>query len=139
MGGKLVGVMALALGLAGCAKPPPSTASPLALPTNYDDCVLQHLKPAQNELATESILEACRSKFPEKPKPPSPSDRFQAAGGVLAEGENIFADLMFDAGYKWAQENNIRSADRCANESASHRQGCAAFVAEQLLRNQRAR
>ena len=38
-------------------------------PSNYDDCVLKHVKSGMNELATRETIRACQRKFPKSSQP----------------------------------------------------------------------
>lgn len=60
----------LGLALCACTKAPApvyltAPTPPPPAPASYDDCVLLSMKPGLNNMATEAVLEACRSKFPD--------------------------------------------------------------------------
>jgi hypothetical protein len=38
-------------------------------PKTYEDCVLKHIKNAENNQASSAIIAACRKKFPGEPNP----------------------------------------------------------------------
>jgi hypothetical protein len=79
----------LLLVVAGCSKPQApvyltSSAPPPAAPTSYDDCVLQSVKPGLSNMATEAVLDACRSKFPDQP----------SNAATRVDPANPYADLI---------------------------------------------
>ncbi len=52
-------------------------------------------------------------------------------GKSFAEAaEEGATDEAYDAGYAWAEENDITDAVDCKNESASFKEGCEAYVTE---------
>ena len=64
MNKKLVFLLALTFLFLLCG----SSSAGLFSPDDYNECIFQNMKDAKNELSVVNTEEACKSKFPNKPK-----------------------------------------------------------------------
>ena len=109
-------------------------------PSNYEDCVLEGVKTAKNELALGSVYAMCGSKFPNKKassevySTPTPTDKRMAARekcGLTIE-DDVRGNKWFSAEkYSKVAEilNNIRSFSIYSNyDSVSFQNGSRANI-----------
>lgn len=162
---KLGGFILLGLALTGCqASSDEATQITFA---SYEDCVLGKLGRGQSKIASQAIIDACRSKHPKTidetavavptARRYAPSDTggnpYMAAvpsGGKSPPGlwdefdngqSNRTAPTFrgyrctddcsgHEAGYQWAEDNNIIDPDDCGGNSPSFVDGCIAWAEE---------
>jgi len=76
--------------LFGLAYAPTAQSWNLFGPNNYEDCVLDGIKNAKSDRATNLVIHACRSKFPDK----TPATKYDLPGNFLYSSLGISLPIL---------------------------------------------
>lgn len=109
---------------------------------SYDDCILGKLGRGQSKIASQALMEACRSKYPEPASTPPAPERTSGLfddlipSGRAARPQRFRGIPCTDdcsghrAGYEWAERLQLQAATSCGGNSQSFIEGCLAWVNE---------